>query len=166
MRERENNEFRSLGGLDVGARGRGRREGAWTYPARGGDRLVFAPPLIIEASEIEAISNSSSWRWTTSQKILRSEGVPNAHGKAEGFSDGVLAIIITIMVVEFKAPHGADSPPSNPAAHIPELRPELHLHRDLLEQSSPVAPATAQGQRRHPVGQSAPPLLAFPFSVP
>ena len=28
-------------------------------------------------------------------------------GRLEAFSDGVLAIIITIMVLEMKAPHGA-----------------------------------------------------------
>jgi uncharacterized membrane protein len=39
-------------------------------------------------------------------------------GKArlEAFSDGVLAIIITIMVLELKVPHGAD-----PAALLPQL---------------------------------------------
>ena len=31
-------------------------------------------------------------------------------GRLEAFSDGVMAIIITIMVLELKAPHGADSP--------------------------------------------------------
>ena len=30
--------------------------------------------------------------------------------RMEVFSDGVLAIIITIMVLEMKVPHGADSP--------------------------------------------------------
>ena len=29
-------------------------------------------------------------------------------GRLEAFSDGVLAIIITIMVLEMKVPHGAD----------------------------------------------------------
>ena len=28
-------------------------------------------------------------------------------GRLEAFSDGVMAIIITIMVLEFKVPHGA-----------------------------------------------------------
>ena len=29
-------------------------------------------------------------------------------GRLEAFSDGVIAVIITIMVLELKAPHGAD----------------------------------------------------------
>ena len=29
-------------------------------------------------------------------------------GRVEAFSDGVIAIIITIMVLELKVPHGAD----------------------------------------------------------
>ena len=29
-------------------------------------------------------------------------------GRMEAFSDGVIAIIITIMVLELKVPHGAD----------------------------------------------------------
>ena len=31
-------------------------------------------------------------------------------GRMEAFSDGVIAIIITIMVLELRVPHGADSP--------------------------------------------------------
>src|SRR5256886_7384120 len=35
-------------------------------------------------------------------------------GRMEAFSDGVLAIIITIMVLELKVPHGADLPALSP----------------------------------------------------
>jgi uncharacterized membrane protein len=34
---------------------------------------------------------------------------PMSKGRLEAFSDGVIAIIITIMVLELKAPHGADA---------------------------------------------------------
>ena len=35
--------------------------------------------------------------------------------RLEAFSDGVIAIIITIMVLEMKVPHGADLPALTPA---------------------------------------------------
>jgi len=38
--------------------------------------------------------------------------------RLEAFSDGVLAIIITIMVLELKAPHGADLKSLSPLVHI------------------------------------------------
>jgi uncharacterized membrane protein len=38
-------------------------------------------------------------------------------GRLEAFSDGVLAIILTIMVLEMKVPHGS--------AHLADLRPIL-----------------------------------------
>ena len=39
-------------------------------------------------------------------------------GRLEAFSDGVLAIIITIMVLELKAPHSADWPALVASAHV------------------------------------------------
>ena len=53
------------------------------------------------------------------------------------FSDGVIAIIITIMVLELKVPHGADwAALAGLAPVFLELRAELRLRRHLLEQSS------------------------------
>ena len=62
-------------------------------------------------------------------------------GRLEAFSDGVIAIIITIMVLEMKVPHGDRSriAPSA-AAGVPQLRAELRVRRHLLEQPSSHAP--------------------------
>ena len=59
--------------------------------------------------------------------------------RLEAFSDGVLAIIITIMVLELKVPHGADLAALAAAAGAAELCAELRLRRHLLEQSPPHA---------------------------
>ena len=37
-------------------------------------------------------------------------------GRLEAFSDGVIAILITIMVLELKVPHGADGRSARAAA--------------------------------------------------
>ena len=63
--------------------------------------------------------------------------------RLEAFSDGVIAIIITIMVLELKVPHGA----------------ELDVLRPLI----PVF--VWEGQRTHPVGQPAPFVLAVAHPV-
>ena len=60
--------------------------------------------------------------------------------RLEAFSDGVIAIIITIMVLELKVPHGDDARGAGAAAAgVPELRAELRLPRHLLEQPPPHA---------------------------
>ncbi len=57
-------------------------------------------------------------------------------GRLEAFSDGVLAIVITIMVLELKVPHGAEfAALAELVAGVPELCPELRLYWHLLEQS-------------------------------
>ena len=61
-------------------------------------------------------------------------------GRLEAFSDGVIAIIITIMVLELKVPHGADLAALRPLVPVlPELRAQLRLSRHLLEQPPPHA---------------------------
>ena len=54
--------------------------------------------------------------------------------RLEAFSDGVLAIIITIMVLEIKVPHGGGLAALGAVdSRSPELRSELRLPWDLLE---------------------------------
>ena len=77
------------------------------------------------------------------------------------FSDGVIAIIITIMVLELKVPHGAGW------ATLAKLLPVFLSYvlsfiyvGDLLEQPSSHDAHRQQGQRRRAVGQHAPAVLA------
>ena len=49
-------------------------------------------------------------------------------GRLEAFSDGVIAILITIMVLELKVPHGTDwAALAADGAGVPHLRAELRL---------------------------------------
>ena len=87
-------------------------------------------------------------------------------GRLEAFSDGVLAIVITIMVLELRPPEG----PTLDALFA--LWPKLlsyvlsfvylgiywNNHHHLLH-------ASQDGQRRGPVGQPAPALLAVAGSA-
>ncbi len=79
----------------------------------------------------------------------------------EAFSDGVIAIIITIMVLELKVPHG-----DRLAALAPLLPVFLSYvlsfvyRRHLLEQPPSHAARRAAGDGRDPVGESASAVLA------
>ena len=86
-------------------------------------------------------------------------------GRLEAFSDGVIAIIITIMVLEMKVPHGDSLESLLPLAPgLSELRAELRLRRHLLEQPSPHAARVHEDLRRDAVGKPASALLAFAVS--
>ena len=87
-------------------------------------------------------------------------------GRLEAFSDGVIAIIITIMVLEMKVPHGERPPGAASApAGLSQLRAELRLRRHLLEQSPPHAPCHRTRHRRHALGKSSSSVLALAVSV-
>jgi len=77
----------------------------------------------------------------------------------------VLAIIITIMVLELKSPEGSQfTALASTHSDILKLCAEFHLYRNLLEQpSSPVAYDTAR-ERRNSLVKLASPVLAFSLS--
>jgi hypothetical protein len=87
-------------------------------------------------------------------------------GRLEAFSDGVIAIIITIMVLEMKVPHGdrlQDLVPLLPV--FLSLCPEFRLRGNLLEQPPPHAACLLCCDWRHALGHSAPVVLAIVVSV-
>ena len=87
-------------------------------------------------------------------------------GRLEAFSDGVIAIIITIMVLEMKVPHGDGLDDLLPAAAgVPQLRPEFRLCRHLLEQPPSHVACLHHGHGRDAVGQPAPVVLAVVVSL-
>ena len=87
-------------------------------------------------------------------------------GRLEAFTDGVIAIIITIMVLEMKVPHGPDfAALASSAARIPCLCAELHQCCDLLEQPSPHAAGERAGRWPGAVAEHVLAVLAFPGAV-
>ena len=87
-------------------------------------------------------------------------------GRLEAFSDGVIAIIITIMVLELKVPHGADWDALRPLLPV-FLTYVLSFvfigiywnnHHHMLHADRP-------DQRRDPVGEPAPAVLAVAGAV-
>ena len=67
---------------------------------------------------------------------LKSVDMPT--NRLEAFSDGVIAIIITIMVLELQGAARRRLPAlAAAAAGVPQLRAELRLRRHLLEQPPP-----------------------------
>jgi uncharacterized membrane protein len=55
-------------------------------------------------------------------------------GRLEAFTDGVIAIIITIMVLELKVPHGADlTALQSSLPGVPGVCSELRECRHILE---------------------------------
>ena len=87
-------------------------------------------------------------------------------GRMEAFSDGVIAILITIMVLELKVPHGTRLA-RRCARSLPASSPtsQLRLPRHLLEQPPPHAPRARRSQRRDALGEPAPAVLAVARAV-
>ena len=88
--------------------------------------------------------------------------------RLEAFSDGVIAIIITIMVLELRPPEGVRSGRAEigslPAVFFSYVL-EFRLRRHLLEQPSSHAPCHEEGERRDSLGESASVVLAVAVSV-
>ena len=87
-------------------------------------------------------------------------------GRMEAFSDGVIAIIITIMVLELKVPHGADLAALRPLVPVflsyvlsfVYLGIYWNNHHHLLHAARPR-------RRPDPLGQPAPAVLALAVPV-
>ncbi len=77
---------------------------------RTASRLHFAPPALGGRSEACAIrrQNHSSFIGGLRDDSFQGYSRRVSKNRLEAFSDGVLAIIITIMVLELKAPHGVE----------------------------------------------------------
>jgi hypothetical protein len=87
-------------------------------------------------------------------------------GRLEAFSDGVIAIIITIMVLEMKVPHGDALKDLRPLLPVfPQLCSEFLIRRHLLEQPSSHAPYLHRGDGRNALGQLASAVLAVAISI-
>src|SRR5438094_7825152 len=87
-------------------------------------------------------------------------------GRLEAFSDGVLAVIITIMVLEMKSPNGTSLAALRPVIPVLlNLRSEFRVYRHLLEQPSPLAARNSACERRNSVGQPASSILAVAGSI-
>ena len=86
--------------------------------------------------------------------------------RLEAFSDGVLAIIITIMVLELKVPHGVDFAALEPVlpVFLSYVLSFLYVgiywnnHHHLFQ-------TTEARTRRHSMGESSPAVLAIAVSV-
>jgi hypothetical protein len=85
--------------------------------------------------------------------------------RLEAFSDGVIAILITIMVLEFKTPEGHDWADYRAVAEVLAYVLSFVVPRHLLEQPSPHVPRDEARHRRHPVGEPASALLALAGAV-
>ena len=80
----------------------------------------------------------------TRRRFARALGL-NTMGKDRltAFSDGVIAIIITIMVLELKVPHGSSwTALAGVAPNFVSYVAQLRLSGNLLEQSSPTSRAS------------------------
>jgi hypothetical protein len=71
-----------------------------------------------------------------------------------------IAILITIMVLELRIPHGADMAAHGRGAES-DLCYELRLSGDLLEQSSPPTSHRGKGRWAHSLGQFSPAVLTL-----
>ena len=87
-------------------------------------------------------------------------------GRLEAFSDGVLAIIITIMVLELKVPNSAEIDALRAIdPSTVKLCIELRICRHLLEQPSSFVANLQKGNWFNIMGKSASIVLDNAFSV-
>ena len=133
--------------------------------------LSYCQLLVLERRDFQGLVRSHRAIRTQIERAV-ADRAPDERGapgepamtttRLEAFSDGVIAILITIMVLELKPPEGADlgRVRRRLIREAADVHPELRLPRHLLEQPSPHAPRHEARQRQDSVGQSASALLA------
>ena len=86
-------------------------------------------------------------------------------GRLEAFSDGVIAILITIMVLELRVPASHEPAALSACGRSSQLPAELPGDRDLLGQSPRAVSPLPGGERRGAVDQHRVPVLHLAHSV-
>ena len=86
-------------------------------------------------------------------------------GRLEAFSDGVIAILITIMVLELKVPHGADWAALRPLRPVFLTYVLSYVFLGIYWNNHHHMLHADRDQRQDPVGEPAPALLAVAGAV-
>ena len=86
-------------------------------------------------------------------------------GRLEAFSDRMIAILITIMVLELKVPLGADLAALAPVGPVFLVYALSFVFLGIYWSNRHHMLQATKGQRQDPLGEPAPALLAFPDAL-